>query len=64
MLYEGEESYDNQIRFGKETFKELQTIDKTGYYFEGIHHQIDLVCCCDWKAAACLEGLYHSNKRT
>ena len=52
----GSETYDNQLKYGNETFKELELISKTGWYFENIHHSVDVVCCCDWKAGACLEG--------
>ena len=44
------------MKYGKKTFAELEELDKNGFYFNGIHHQIDVVSCCDWKAAACIEG--------
>ena len=53
----GIENYDNQMKYGKKTFDELEEIHRNGFTFEGIHHDIDLVSCCDWKAAACIEGL-------
>ena len=52
----GQENYENQFKYGKETFKELQDIKETGHFFEGHHHTVDIVCCSDWKAAACIEG--------
>ena len=47
------------MRFGKKTFSELEHINTNGYFFNGIHHQVDVICCSDWKAAACLEGTEH-----
>ena len=44
------------MKYGKRTFAELEHINANGFEFEGIQHQIDLVSCCDWKAAACIEG--------
>ena len=52
----GDESYDNQIKYGSEVFKELKQLQQNGVYFEGIRHKIIIVCCSDWKAAACIEG--------
>ena len=52
----GQENYDNQLKFGAKTFSELDELRVSGYHFNGIHHQIDTVCCCDWKAGACIEG--------
>ena len=45
------------MKYGKHTFQELQEISESGYLFSGVHHDIDLVLCLDWKAAACIEGL-------
>ena len=42
-------------------FMELEDLRNCGYYFEGIHHTIDVVCCCDWKAGACIEGMNLAN---
>ena len=53
----GHETYENQVKFGKKTFLELEDISRNGFYFEGILHQVDVVCCSDWKAGACIEGL-------
>ena len=58
FFFQGQETYENQMKFGKETFEELERINAEGYYFEGFHHSITVVCCCDWKAAACLEGVF------
>ena len=55
---EGEENYENQLKFGQEIFHELENINDTGYYFHGIHHTIQVISCCDWKAGACLEGMH------
>ena len=52
----GKENYENQCKYGKETFQELEALQKTGYLFQGHHHSIEVVCCSDWKAAACIEG--------
>ena len=51
------ETYENQIKFGKHTFSELEQIRREGYYFNGIHHEIEVFLCCDWKAGACIEGI-------
>ena len=56
IVYTGKENYDNQIKYGEETFKELEEINKTGFVFRGIQHKIHVLCCCDWKAGACIEG--------
>ena len=56
VLFSGHESYENQVKFGKKTFLELEAIATNGYHFNGIWHKIDVVCCCDWKAGACIEG--------
>ena len=45
------------MKFGKRTFSELEDLKKSGLDIEGIHHDIHIVCCCDWKAGACIEGL-------
>ena len=59
MLYnQGEENYENQLKFGQEIFHELDNINDTGYYFHGIHHTIQVISCSDWKAGACLEGMH------
>ena len=44
------------MKYGEEVFNELKDLQENGYYFEGIHHEIIIVCCCDWKAGACIEG--------
>ena len=59
FLILGIENYDNQVKYGKRTFAELEELDRNGFKFEGVHHEIDVVSCCDWKAAACIEGLVH-----
>ena len=56
VLFKGDENYDNQKLFGQEVFNELARINRNGYYFDGKHHQVKVVCCCDWKAAATLQG--------
>ena len=58
FMFTGEETYENQVKFGTETFQELEHLDEEGYSFQGIHHKVNVICCCDWKARACLEGLY------
>ena len=45
------------MHFGKKTFAELEQLKRNGYYFQGVHHEIEIVFCCDWKAGACIEGL-------
>ena len=52
----GSENYENQLKYGAEIFQELKHLEENGYHFEGIHHDIQIVCCCDWKAGACIEG--------
>ena len=44
------------MKYGNEIFKELHDINTHGMEFGGIHHQVLVVCCCDWKAGACIEG--------
>ena len=53
----GVENYENQLKYGSEVFQELNDLQRTGYVFDGYHHEIKIVCCSDWKARACLEGL-------
>ena len=55
------ESYDNQKKFAKIVFDELRGIEETGLMIEGVHHEIQLVCCCDWKAAAVIKGKEYSH---
>ena len=55
----GDESYDNQVKYGGQTFAELESIQIEGLIFEGQHHRVDVVSCCDWKAGACIEGMFH-----
>ena len=55
-IFQGAETYENQLKYGKEIFEELQNLQSTGYFFRGCHHEIHIVCCCDWKAGACIEG--------
>ena len=57
VFHVGDEMYENQMRFSKRTFAELDKIKRDGYLFQGVHHEIDVVFCCDWKAGACIEGL-------
>ena len=52
----GDETYNNQMKYGKEVFEELNELQQNGFDFEGIHHDIKIVSCCDWKAGACIEG--------
>ena len=56
-IISGEETYENQKKFGKEIYSELKDIDMNGITIDGIHHNIDVVSSCDWKAAACIEGM-------
>ena len=44
------------MKYGQETFKELELLAEAGYTFGGILHSIDVLSCSDWKAAACIEG--------
>ena len=55
-LIAGVENYENQMKYGEKTFAELEDINRNGFSFNGIHHQVDIISCCDWKAAACIEG--------
>ena len=52
----GDENYDNQVKYGADTFLALEQIKSEGFLFGGVHHKVDVVCCCDWKAGACIEG--------
>ena len=58
--YSGAENFENQLRYGRKTFAELEEINRNGFYFSGIHHKVDVISCCDWKAAACIEGNYNN----
>ena len=42
-MYSGDETYDNQMKFGKNTFIELEELQNFGYDFQSIHHQIDII---------------------
>ena len=44
------------MKYRKEVFQELTNLNEYGFEFEGIHHDITVICCCDWKAGACIEG--------
>ena len=57
-LFEGDENYENQKKFGKQIFDELKDIDRNGLVIDGIWHEIHVSSSCDWKAAACIEGNY------
>ena len=52
----GTETYDNQKNFAKIVFDELKDIEHTGLMLDQQLHTIELVCCCDWKASALIEG--------
>ena len=52
----GQENYSNQAKYGKHTFEQLTRIQEEGLMIDGHWHQVDLVFCSDWKAAACIEG--------
>ena len=52
----GKETYENQKKYASEVFKQLENIHNNGIIIAGCWHEIDVVCCCDWKAGACLEG--------
>ena len=56
LLLTGIETYENQKKFAKIVFDELQEIQRNGLIIEGVMHDIELVCCCDWKASAIIEG--------
>ena len=45
------------MKYGKEIFQELEEIEANGFLFGNQPHKITVVCCCDWKAGACIEGL-------
>ena len=55
--YSGQETYENQAKYGKVIFEELNTLQESGITFDGFWHKIELVSCSDWKAAACIEGI-------
>ena len=57
FILKGQENYENQMRFGKRTFAELENCSNNGLILKGIQHKVDIVSCSDWKAGACLEGL-------
>ena len=57
-FFPGAETYENQLKYGKEVFQELREIQENGFDFQGVHHDIKIVSCCDWKAGACIEGQY------
>ena len=44
------------MKYGSEVFEELKDLQDNGFMISGIMHEIEIVCCCDWKAGACLEG--------
>ena len=56
IIWPGQENYENQMKYGCGTFIELENLQKNGFDFQGIKHSINVVCCCDWKAGACIEG--------
>ena len=56
IIISGDKSYDNQIKYGQDIFKELEDLQESGFDFEGIHHDIKIISCCDLKAGACIEG--------
>ena len=57
MCTTGAENYENQEKYGLETFEELMDLNTNGYVIEGEHHDILVVSCSDWKACACIEGI-------
>ena len=52
----GKENYENQKEYGERIFQELQDFAEEGVDINDIHHDILLVCSCDWKASVCIEG--------
>ena len=59
FLFKGDETYENQKKFGQQVFDELKDIDRNGLTIDGIWHEIHVSSSCDWKAAACIEGIYN-----
>ena len=53
----GKESYENQKRFAKLVFDEVQTLVNSGISIKNQMHKLSLTCSCDWKGATFLEGL-------
>ena len=53
----GEENYENIRDFGQPIFEEMKDISANGIVFQGVHHEIDVVSSCDWKAEAIIEGM-------
>ena len=56
----GNESYENQKEYGEKIFNELHDMKENGVEINEINHKIHLVCSCDWKASACIEGIWKS----
>ena len=54
--YTGKENYENQKEYGERIFREIEDFAEGGVDINDIHHDILLVCTCDWKASACIEG--------
>ena len=52
----GNEDYDNQRKYASAIFSKLGIIRRKGLVIDGKIHDIDVVSCCDWKAAACIGG--------
>ena len=44
------------MKYGHVTFSELHKIAQEGLILRGIHHDVHIVSCSDWKASACIEG--------
>ena len=40
-----------------DTFRQLEDLDENGFVIQSVHHDMDLKCTCDWKAATCIKGL-------
>ena len=50
----GDENYEQFQMYAKEVFQELEHIGQNGLMVEGLLHEIEISCCCDWKVAACI----------
>ena len=55
-FWPGDETYENQAKYGSQTFAELLDLNMNGYMIEQQHHEIRVISCSDWKASSCIEG--------
>eukprot|EP00732_Lithocolla_globosa_P000492 Lithocolla_globosa_v1_NODE_152_length_5671_cov_121.982906.p1 type:complete len:465 gc:universal NODE_152_length_5671_cov_121.982906:2437-3831(+) len=60
-IYVGKEGYDALRQGLAPLFEELNDLQENGFYFEGVHYDVELFFTADWKFMALVLGLNGAN---